>query len=73
MPKGLEREKLDPLLPENTEYFNSAENTLRVMRQAPVVILVVNSLGMNLRQPLTAEERFMKFVMHDPSGRLWKI
>lgn len=54
---GLEREKNAPLLPESARYLSGAEYTLSVMRQAPVVIFVINSLGLGIDRPLTPEER----------------
>lgn len=56
MQKGLEREKLAPLLPESAEYLKAAEHTLQIMAQAPVTIFVINPLGMELQSPLTPEK-----------------
>ncbi len=57
MKKGLKREKEKPLLPESTSYHGGAAYTLQIMEQAPVVIFVVNSLGINIHRSLNAEER----------------
>ena len=57
MQRGLQREKDAPFLPESAKYLNGAENTLRIMRQAPVIIFVVNPLGINFHRTLTVEER----------------
>lgn len=57
MQQGLERERLEPLLPESAHYLSGAENTLEIMREASVVIFVVNPLGLDLQCPLNAEER----------------
>lgn len=57
MKEGLEREKKQPLLPESVRYHGGAEYTIRIMEQAPVVILVANSLGIDIHKQLNAEER----------------
>ena len=57
MERGLEREKRCPFLPDSAEFLSDAENTLRIMRQAPVTIFVVNALGVDLRRPLSVDER----------------
>lgn len=57
MQRGLEREHREPLLPESAQYLSSAEKTMRIMREAPVVIFVVNPLGLDIHCPLNAEER----------------
>lgn len=57
MKQGLEREKNAPLLPESAQYLSGAEHTLRIMQEAPVIIYIVNPLGLELQRALTAEER----------------
>lgn len=57
MEKGLEREKQAPLLPQSVQYLSGAAYTLDIMRQAPVVIFVLNPLGLEMDRHLTAEER----------------
>ena len=57
MEQGLEREKSRPLLPESAKYISGAVKTLDIMRQAPVIILIINPLGLSLNRVLTAEER----------------
>lgn len=57
MQRGLEREKNAPLLPESAQHLNGAEHTLRIMQKAPVIIYIVNPLGLELQRSLTAEER----------------
>lgn len=57
MRHGLEREKRFPLLPESVPHLGGAEHTLRIMQEAPVIIYIVNPLGLDLQRPLTAEER----------------
>lgn len=55
--KGIEREKKMPMLPISAKYINGAENTLNIMRQAPVLIFVANTLGTDVTGTLTVEER----------------
>lgn len=57
MERGLEREKSDPLLPESAEHLKGAEYTLNIMKQAPAVIFIMNTLGQDLNTPLNAEQR----------------
>lgn len=57
MRQGLEREREKPLLPESACYRSGAENTLRIMEEAPVTIFVVNTLALSLYQSLNPEER----------------
>ncbi|MCI9161108.1 MAG: nitroreductase family protein [Anaerotruncus sp.] len=57
MERGLEREKKQPLLPQSAQHLEAARHTLRIMEQAPVVIFVVNPLGIGMNRSLTVEER----------------
>lgn len=57
MEQGLLREAQQPLLPESAQYIAGAWNTLAIMRQAPVIIFVVNPLGLDLLTPQNAENR----------------
>lgn len=57
MEQGLRREAQQPLLPESAQYIAGACNTLAIMRQAPVIIFVVNTLGLDLLTPQNAENR----------------
>ena len=57
MEQGLHREAQQPLLPESAQYIAGAWNTLAIMRQAPVIIFVVNPLGLDLLTPQNAENR----------------
>lgn len=57
MRKGLNREKENPLLPESMRYHNGAENTLGIMKQAPVVIFIINPLGLDIHRSVNPEER----------------
>lgn len=57
MEKGLKREKANPLLPQSAEHLQGAWQSLEIMRQAPVVIFVVNALAVEIGKDLTVEER----------------
>lgn len=57
MERGLEREAQQQLLPESAVYIGGAHNTLNIMRQAPAVIFVVNTRGLDLLTPQNAENR----------------
>jgi nitroreductase len=57
MRKGLTREKESPLLPESAKYLSGAEYTLNIMEQAPVIIFIVNSMGIDIHSSLNPEER----------------
>lgn len=57
MEKGLEREKARPLLPNSTNDFSDAENTFRIMKQAPLIIFVINRFGISIDKAITPEER----------------
>jgi len=57
MGKGLIREKELPFLLESAQYLGGAEHTLKIMEQAPVVIFIVNSLGLDIYSSLKPEER----------------
>lgn len=57
MERGLEREAQQPLLPESAVYIGGAHNTLNIMRQAPAVIFVINTRGLDLLTPQNAENR----------------
>ena len=57
MEKGLEREKISPFLLESAEHLQGAWQSLGIMRQAPVIIFVVNTLGTEIGKNLTVDER----------------
>ena len=89
MDAGLQREAQHPLLPGSTQYLTGAVRTRDIMAQAPAVILVANTLGLPLDQPLTPEQRIFELCnaqsigacMENMSlaasrmglGSLWKI
>lgn len=66
MRSGLEREKMQPLLPESVCYLGGAENTLRIMEQAPVLILILNTLVVELHAAAGPEERILRYAMRSP-------
>lgn len=57
MEKGLEREKVDPFLPESAKYLQSAEATLKIMKTAPVIIFIINPLAADMKELLSTDER----------------
>lgn len=68
MERGLEREAQQPLLPESAVYIGGAHNTLNIMRQAPAVIFVVNTRGLDLLTPQNAENRVFEICNAQPIG-----
>lgn len=58
MESGIAREKESPLLPGSAYGIPDAENTLRIMKEAPVVILVLNPDGKAPTDTLDVDERF---------------
>lgn len=58
MEKGIqEQAKGQGILCNSGQYIAGAENTLRIMKQAPVAVIVLNPQGKSLREKLDAEER----------------
>lgn len=58
MEKGLERERDgDALLPDSTDGLPNAFNTLRIMREAPVLVVILNTNGVSPFEQLTVDER----------------
>ena len=57
MEHGLQREKSRPFLPESADHLPDAEHTLEIMRQAPALIFIMNTLGSDLQKPLSVDER----------------
>ncbi len=45
------------ILPQSRQYLAGAQNTVRIMRQAPVTLIVLNTQGFSLYQALAAEDR----------------
>lgn len=57
MEKGLEREKVDPFLPESAKYLQNAEATLEIMKTAPVIIFIINPLAADMKELLSTDKR----------------
>lgn len=57
MKKGIEREKKEPLLPESSHLIKAAEYTVNIMEQAPVIIFIVNTLGLEIETQISPEQR----------------
>lgn len=57
MESGLAREKKNPLLPGSSKLIKGAEYTLSIMKQAPVIIFVINRYAVDIRMTLDVEER----------------
>jgi nitroreductase len=56
--KGLTQEKAgNGMLPDSRQYIGGAEHTVEIMRQAPVTVFVINTLGRDMYQTLTPEEK----------------
>lgn len=71
MERGLIREESEPeqaLLPDSRRHLGGARHTLQIMSQAPVTILIVNPLGMDLSAPLTPEERIYEICNNQSIG-----
>lgn len=63
MEKGLRCESEgNSLLPESAYGLPGAKNTLRIMREAPILIMVLNPEGKSPFEALTADERFTEIV-----------
>lgn len=57
MARGMQREKSAPLLPESAAMLQGAIRTMRIMEQAPVVILVLEPNGCSVHTAPDAERR----------------
>lgn len=69
MRKGLQREKEGKaLLPGSSQHLCGAENTLRIMEEAPVTVFVVNPLGSDLTAPQTFEDRVYEICNIQSAG-----
>lgn len=54
---GLLREETEPLLPRSSFGLPDAKNTLRIMREAPLLIVIVNSNGKSPFVPIDCDDR----------------
>ena len=68
MEQGLKREKSRPFLPISAPHLGGAEYTLKVMRQAPVVLFVLNPLGLAMERALDVEERIAEICNQQSMG-----
>ena len=56
--RGIQREEAESaLLPQSRQHIITAKHTVDIMAEAPVILFVVNSLGKNIMEELTPEER----------------
>lgn len=63
MQAGIRRERKGPsLLPGSRGGLPDAENTLRIMGEAPVLLMVMNPRGKSPFEPVTADERMTEIV-----------
>ena len=58
MKKGIEMEEINPRLPLSVNGIPDAKNTLQIMENAPVVIVVLNTNGKSPFVQLDADDRF---------------
>lgn len=58
MEKGIDREVEIPMLPGSASGIEDAKNTLRIMREAPVTICVVDPDGYSPFEELNPDQRF---------------
>ena len=57
MEGGIRRERSVPFIPESHEHIGGAEHTVQIMKQAPVLIFVVNPLAQGFDKALSNDER----------------
>lgn len=58
MERGIDREEhIHAMLPKSRSGLADAKNTLRIMREAPTLLVVINTNGKSLFTPLDADER----------------
>lgn len=63
MKKGLDREqKKEAMLPASGYGLPDAFHTLKIMKKAPIIIMVVNPYGKNPFSGITADERFTEII-----------
>lgn len=63
MKSGIQREhRGEPLLPESAYGLPDAVNTLRIMQEAPLVVMVVNPYGKSPFESITADERVTEII-----------
>lgn len=57
MEKGVLREEHQPLLPNSSKGIPDCKNTLRVMKEAPIIIIVLNTNGISPFTKINADDR----------------
>ena len=63
MDSGIERElNKKAFLPNSRDGIKDAKNTLRIMKEAPIIIMVLNTNGKSPFESITANERFTEIV-----------
>lgn len=60
MERGIIREEQDPILPASQHGIPDAKNTLKIMREAPILILVLNTNGTTPFTEIDADHRVME-------------
>lgn len=58
MRKGIKRELKEPLFKDSKRLLPDADNTLRIMMKAPIVIFVLNTNGKSPMENIAMDERF---------------
>lgn len=58
MRKGIKRELKEPLFKESKRLLPDADNTLRIMMKAPVVVFVINTNGKSHMENIDMDDRF---------------
>lgn len=58
MRKGIKRELKEPLFKNSKRLLPDADNTLRIMMKAPVVVFVINTNGKSPMESIDMDERF---------------
>lgn len=58
MEMGIKREEINSMLPQSKSGLTDAKNTLQIMREAPVLIVILNTNGKSPFVSLNADERF---------------
>ncbi len=57
MERGLLREETEPILPRSDFGIPDAKNTLKIMREAPILIVIINSNGTSPFVPIDSDDR----------------
>ena len=66
MEEGLKRERLDPLIPKSAPFIGGSEYTLKIMKEAPVVIFVVNPLAVQMGGDMSSDDRISEICNASP-------